>query len=390
MSRQMLSLMLMLMAMHTLGGQATPSPHMWTVSTKPILNIGAESEDTLETFGQVHGVARSATGEIVVADQNNYSLRYFGPKGVFLRAVGRRGDGPGEFRAILRMLHCADSLFVTEFGTDKWTVFSEAGKLGRSFNMGAMRSTAGGGARSMSAATPYAIRCNSLGMFIGLGWESGRDDKPGTFRSIVPYWLASSLGKVSVPLGDFGGSERWGEADSDGRLRGTVPLPLGKQPVIAIGRTRAYIGTADSFVIMVFGLDGRRTGTIRKSLLPGRTTQADINRFIAIDTAGLSASRVKSRLLFFDQVKWPQTLPAYAALIVDSDDNLWVQSYPRAGAKTSLWSIFSPSGNEIAQAALPLNMVVHEIGKDYVLGVVPEPPDGVHHVEMFRLTRTSR
>ncbi len=49
--------------------------------------------------------------------------------------------------------------------------------------------------------------------------------------------------------------------------------------------------------------------------------------------------------------------------------------------------IFSPSGREMAQAELPADWNVHEIGKDYVLGIMPEPPDGEHHVKIVRLPR---
>lgn len=373
-----------------LTARAQTAPAVWTVTAKPVFDVGAESADTLDTFGTLRGVARTSSGEIIVADQKNYALRYFAPTGKFLRAVGRRGDGPGEFHEILRLLRCGDSLYVTEFGTDKWSVFSAAGKFARSFNMAAMQVTKAGGARSVSVATPYEIRCNSSATFVGEGWQSGADAKPGAFRTLVPYWLANGLGKITTPLGTFGGSERWGQTDTEGRLRGTGPLPLGRQPVIAIGRTQAYIGEADSFLVLVFGLDGKPRPPIRRPYSPVRTTPADISRYTIIDTAGLNPLLIKGHLRSLEQTKWPAVLPAYAELVVDSDDNLWVQRYPRAGEKVSHWAVFAPNGAEIARAELPLNLAVHEIGRDYILGVVPEPPDGVHHVEMFRLTRGPR
>jgi hypothetical protein len=49
--------------------------------------------------------------------------------------------------------------------------------------------------------------------------------------------------------------------------------------------------------------------------------------------------------------------------------------------------VFSPAGAELARIEMPLNFNVAQIGRDYVLGVSIELPDGVHHVKEFRLRR---
>ena len=378
-------------AAHSAIGQSPAALQVWTVNPRPSFDVGSESLDTNETFGIVRGVARTPAGEVVVADQNSRSLRYFSANGKFLRSVSRQGDGPGEFQLVINMLHCGDSLVVMDGQTHRWSVFSVAGRFKRSFFMATIRSQSKGGPQAASGAGdyPYEIRCNSSGFFVSQGWENMAEAKAGVYRTLVPFWLGSSDGAISSRLGEYPGSERWGSTDANGRQTGGGPLPLGREPVIAIGRTRAYVGTADSFVIMVFGLDGKPAGTIRKSLPPVRTTPADIARFITIDTSGVDDRLKKSNLRIDAQVKWPATLPSYAALLIDSDDNLWVQRYPRPAERTSHWMIFSPTGSEIAQAELPANLIVHEIGRDYVLGVMPEPPDGVHHVEVFTLTRGS-
>lgn len=350
---------------------------VWTVDSKPIFDVGAENEDTLDTFGEVMGVARLPSGEVVVADRKAFSLRYFTPTGQYRRAVGRHGEGPGEFsQGLLRLLHCGDSLFVMEWNF-RLQVFSQNGVFKRTAMLAPPR----------PGESPYNVACNPAGLLLSYGWEKRGDAKPGTFRPMVPFWIANPDGTIHAQLGFHPGSERFGDM-VDGRLGGSGPLPLGKQPVVAIGRNRAYIGTADSFAIEVYGLDGRRTGTIIKSGIDLRTTRADIEHFLMVDTAGKPEdSKARTMKRYATNVTYPKTIPAYSALVVDSDDNLWVERYPRAAETAAHWSVFSSAGVEIARIDLPSNFNVAEIGRDYVLGVSIELPDGVHHVKEFRLHR---
>jgi hypothetical protein len=349
----------------------------WTVDSKPIFHVGAESEDTLDTFGAVMGVTRLPSGEVVVADRKAFALRYFTPSGQYRRAVGRRGEGPGEFsQSILRLLHCGDSLFVMEWN-HRLQVFSQNGGFKRTAILAPPR----------PGESPHNVVCNPSGLFFSHGWEKGDEAKPGTFRPSVPFWIANPDGTIHSQLGFHPGSERFGDMH-DGRLGGSGPLPLGKQPVIAIGRNRAYIGTADSFAIEVYGMDGRRTGTILKSGIDLQTTRADIEHFLMVDTAGKPEdSKTRTMKRYATSVTYPKTIPAYSALVVDSDDNLWVERYPRAAETAAHWVVFAPTGVEIARVDLPSNFNVAEIGRDFVLGVSIELPDGVHHVKEFRLRR---
>ena len=66
----------------------------------------------------------------------------------------------------------------------------------------------------------------------------------------------------------------------------SMEQPLGKTPVVAIGATRFYIGTADSTFIEVFALDGTPLAPIRWQGGSLATTDADIERYRLLDTLG--------------------------------------------------------------------------------------------------------
>ena len=89
----------------------------------------------------------------------------------------------------------------------------------------------------------------------------------------------------------------------------------------------------------------------------------------------------------YGAITFPRMVPAYAALTVDHDGNAWIQDYPRVGAATVTWRIFSRDGGPVAQLDLPAHLTVYEIGSDYVLGKYLHPDESVPQVRLYRLRR---
>ena len=80
-------------------------------------------------------------------------------------------------------------------------------------------------------------------------------------------------------------------------------------------------------------------------------------------------------------------LPSTRDLIVDSDDNLWVQHYPGASSKSVAWTVVSADGTMRATVLLPTALEVHEIGCDHVLGRYVDADESVPEVRLYALTR---
>jgi hypothetical protein len=347
---------------------------VWTVDATPLLDIGDGDADTLALLGDVEGATRLADGTVVVADRAAPSLTYFSPDGKVVRRVGRKGSGPGEFETMWGLLRCGDSLFVRDGMSYK--VFSLDGESTRQFKL-----EGPGGSRA------YTSACSASGVFVSYGWDLLRDLPPrsSVTRAMVPFWLSNADGSVRANLGPRWGSERWATVAQP--ISGTGPLPLGKQPVIAAGRSRVYIGTADSFAIDVLSLDGARLGLVRKVVEPVKVTPADIERFKLLDSMGKPREMIERDVRTWADVRYPQTLPAYTALVVDSDDNLWVRTYPSAASAVVRWIVFSAEGVELAALSLPHTLQVNEVGRDYILGTDTDVETGSERVKLLRLRR---
>lgn len=347
-------------------------PATWAIDATPLLDIGTNPLDTLAPIGLAVATYRVSDGEIVVADRGYQELRFFDRDGHLTRTASGPGEGPGEVRYLGRMYRCGDSLVVHEMQRREMLVFDRAGGFGRGFRL------TGPTPRFVDS---YKLACSTDMRFLGNGWDTVRVLEPQRVRGTVPYWISGRDGEVERVLGSWMGSERLS------RRNGSGPHPLGKEPVLAAGRSRFYLGTADSFAIEVFGMDGSALPPILKPSVVLTTSAEDIARFRLLDTLGKEPDEIARSLREWETFEFPPTVPAYDAMLVDRDDNLWVRSYPRDLDPTVRWIVFDPEGTEIGSIDLPVTLELFDIGSDWLLGIETRLSDGGQQVRMYRLHR---
>jgi len=80
---------------------------------KKVLSIGSNQPDYL--FMTVTGVVLDEEGNIYVADAGGSFIRKYNPEGVFIKEVGRYGQGPGEFsNSIGSLLYDGQKLYLKD------------------------------------------------------------------------------------------------------------------------------------------------------------------------------------------------------------------------------------------------------------------------------------
>jgi hypothetical protein len=82
----------------------------------------------------------------------------------------------------------------------------------------------------------------------------------------------------------------------------------------------------------------------------------------------------------------PSTTPAYSALKVDRDGNIWVRRFALPGQSTDSWGVFGRDGRFLGHVAVPAGLEVHDIGPDYILGIETDS-SYVERVHGYRLHR---
>lgn len=358
------------------GGSPTDRPldaaATWQIDTTPILAIGRENSDTAAPLGNAVAAYAMPDGGVVVADMGYTSIRYFDAQGTFVRQAGREGDGPGEFRYLGRMLRCGDTLHAQELQRREVLVYSREGEFVRSVPLTGPDSRFN---------LPYQAACGPTGRLVANGWDTVRVREYSRVRGTVPYWLGDADWDVTRVLGSWPGSERLSGPD------GSSPHPLGKEPVLAVGRDRVYVGLADSFAINVYALDGTPLPPIVKQRVDLATTEVDIARYQLLDTLGRPPEELDWRVRRWERFTFPPTVPAYTALLVDRDDNLWVRTFPRSAANLVRWVVFDPAGREIGAIDLPVTLQVFDVGSDEILGIEVALDDGRQQVVKYRWHR---
>jgi hypothetical protein len=357
-------------AVHPLHAQRPPS--RWTISSAATVRIGTGDSDTTGLLAFVTGATRLPSGAIIVADRGPFSLLEFDARGTFVRRFARQGSGPGEIDYLASLFRCGNQYLSNDIGNGpRINVYALNGTFVRAFRF---RPPPG-------APAVYDSACNPRGQFVHFAFESGGGI--GVYRKPVAFWLSGSDSTVTVKLGEFPGSERWGTKT------GSRPLPLGKQPRVAIGRDRVYIGTADRYEILVFTTTGAPLPSITRAAAPMPVRPADIEAALESDVSQFGERSRKSTTEQYAAMTLPKTLPPYRALLVDAADMLWVQDFPRAGSAVVTWRVFASDGRTVAEVALPSELEVYEIGLDYVLGRAVNEDEGVPEVQLFALRRTA-
>lgn len=103
------------------------------ISLEKDLEIGIEEGDENYMFAGVIDVEVDSKGNIFVLDWKNRTVKKFDNKGKFICDIGKKGQGPGEYSAILvdSCLDRSDRFYVVELM--KVHIFDEYGKFVHSF-----------------------------------------------------------------------------------------------------------------------------------------------------------------------------------------------------------------------------------------------------------------
>ncbi len=353
---------------------AEPAIASRLVESHPILRIGQEDGPEAYRFDGVRDIARLSDSTIVVADRSG-SIRFFDKRGQFLRAVGRHGEGPGEYRVINFMRRIrSDSLLVWDFPARRITILAPDGTL--------QRSEPG----PVTEGFFYGLDAFAEGSLLGSydGPLTGARPANGILRttSAVVRFSPSSgtmdtLALITIGSSYVSGGEHF-------RIS-SMPYPA-EAMAIAAGRS-AYVGSSERFEIAFRNENGQLVRLIRLDRAPAAIDDSTRERYIADQLLHARTEAGRERLkALYAELPFPKTLPAFGALAVDADSNLWVSAYALTDTLPTRWTIFDPAGRILAEARTPARFKVFAIAREDIIGVRSDSV-GTEQVQVLRLRK---
>lgn len=122
-------------AQDTVRVRSTAAP-LWgsDVKLSTVWTIGQVDGPDELVFGRVSGFAVDPTGRFYVYDSGDSQIRQYSAAGKFVRNVGRKGQGPGEYGWVWGMDIAEDSLLaIHDLNLARVSFFSPDGKFGSSW-----------------------------------------------------------------------------------------------------------------------------------------------------------------------------------------------------------------------------------------------------------------
>lgn len=323
------------------------SPH---VDRTPIAILGGEDTAPL---GQVLEAARLGSS-IVVLDGQGRELIAFELESGDARVLASRGQGPGELQNPRNLWVSGDTVFVYDSGSLRISGFNSGGDLLSE--------------RTVRVPLPVGkvlpLPADRWLLERKYRLPAERDGRPGrdsltyfatdrTFAS--PQEFATVPGILSDAIVVRGRPYK--------RLAPFSPFPIAR----TWGRC-VFLGVTDDALVRVFDQDGKEGSPIRLLRELGPEVSGELRgRFVEEQLMNLDE---ESGRLFTEASKhlsFPNHLPLFVDFLVDPRGWIWTQDYDPFSFPAR-WRVQSMEGQFISDVSLPVELDVHEIGLDYIVG----------------------
>lgn len=350
----------------------------WEIDSAPRLEIGVEAGEEPYELNRVFHAMRQPDGTILVGNSGSGEIRVFDATGRYVRAIGRRGNGPGEFGeySTVRVFRASDgSLVAYDGGNLRIHHFDSSGTYQRTVRI---ESTADG-------LRAFFQDLFGDGSWLMLALQPELRNEPGTYlRSAQQYVRFSAEGKPLGVLRSVEGRTRF--VNKVGEITHFPYLPFTAEPLAGAQGERVYIVAGGAPELEVRDLNGALVRMSRIGLDLPRT--ADVwDRYRESSLASMdSTQRPRYEHFYGLNHPLPERVPAFQTLLVDADSNVWLERYRLPWETDSRWEVIDPEGRWLGELAAPARLRLLQIGHDFVLGRQADSL-GVERVRVHALRR---
>lgn len=334
--------------------------------------IGAGDAEGEDAFGRLVDVTIDPLGRVWVADEIQQRLKIFEWDGTFVRSVGRKGGGPGEFQGIAGFDWAPDgSLWVLDGGNARFAVYDTAGRFIASHPR-----------TSSVTETPWPGGFDRRGYLADSGnrREVGGESVASLVRFSPDRRSVDTL-RLAPLKNQFFGALRSGDAHTQRIKQAPVPF-TGTQIWAMDPEGYAWVAVTDQYRLERRGFDGTVERVVELRNTPRRVTRADKDQILKnyrwFEQAGgkIDPSRI------------PDHHPHLHNFFFDDHSHVWVLPTYFRGERPQM-DVFSPDGRFLGQVQAPvpfLSRPTPAVRGEWVAAIARDD-DGVDSVVLMRLEK---
>jgi hypothetical protein len=367
------------------------APPTWQITRD--LRIDAIEQD----LAPIDWLLVSSTGTMVVSQPQDTLLILFDARGRRLGTFGRGGEGPGEFRRMVRAGWMADTLWVSDVQQRRVTFITPDRKLARTqlhLPTVNLNGKAVDSVMTMLGAVPYALFADGRMVVSVLEMSETRTQWPGGVAGTTAYIHVNGSGDFLNVMGTQARSSCSVSYRFD-KGNGSVAIPFCGRPMSGLA--------ADGSRFLSVAVEEQTARTVAYRVTVTRTTGDTLfSRRYTAPTVAIPRDLAEERLNAASSrpnpfpganeamekalagVKVPPVFPPYSRALVGRDDTIWIELYRRDEPRT--WQVLDGQGNPVARVNVPWNVEIQIASRTTIWGVETDD-DGLEHIVRYRVSR---
>jgi hypothetical protein len=363
----------------------------WTIDHNPIVQIGKLDGNDAFLFTGIMDAKSIGADVVAVVDYRAHEIRLFGIDGRFIRSVGGRGQGPGEFAgAPVITFIPPDTIVAWDAANKRLSWFNTNGHLAKEVSFLATPAAA---ALPM-AVVPDAWQLLPDGTLITTGLDLTRRTPTVQYRNVQ---IIGPSGQSVVEVGRFPIGEKVPVPlpQSEGRGSRSIINPFAPtSPAAARGTpVTVFVGGTASWEIKAYGPDGKLREIIRAAIprLPvsRMLISQEKNRLKEMaEPLGVELAILQRT---FDGIDFPDSTAAVSQILDDGVGQLWAARWRiRPGATPPTFDVIDSGGQWLGAVHMPPNSgEVISIAGDRVITLWRDASD-VSYVRLYHVRKPDR
>ena len=355
------------------------------LATEPAVSIGLLDGPDEFLFGDIESVARDASGNLVVADEQALEIRIFDPKGGYLRSVGREGEGPGEFLDLTGAWTLADGSIVTvDYRLDRITRFDAAGApvgtatFSSPDDLIVLPVALGGPGAILSSAIRFSVP--SRGATLEDLWESmlRHDDERvlflrHRFDGTLIDTVAEGIDQAQASFSSGSGMDMKVQLSA---------VPFSPNPTATGSAHGVAFTSGAAYEVSVFDQAGDLHLIARLDESPPVRTEEHLETYVR-NPGGRERDEawIREQLEQYRTLDLPESLPGYTDVLFADTGDIWARRYRMRGDSMDRWDVFAADGFFLGRVHIPVSFRVEEVSRGQVVGIATDE-FGVERVEV--------